>query len=290
MASGGGEDHGEYSGENYLMEKRPDLSAEIHKAWRLATAPWRAMPSWVLVGAPKCGTSTLYDYLVDHPDCRRGIRKEPTNFLHYPGSRLRSAMNFPIRYPGKFLVGDGSVEYFTHPDGPQNLHAVIPDARLIFVFRDPVERAWSDFRMFRKDGREREDFDVVVRRATAWVADPTLAPLIEAAAKQAYNPVRYVLCGMYARYLERWLEVFPREQCLFLMSEEFFADPVGTALIARKHVGLSEAPIRTLSIARDGGRRDDMPPSARECLSAFYTAENERLAFLLGRKLPWMRS
>ncbi|MGC1481848.1 MAG: hypothetical protein WA771_15220, partial [Chthoniobacterales bacterium] len=63
----------------------------------MGTAPFRAMPSFVIVGAPKCGTSSLYDDLVSHPEVRRGARKEPTNFLHYPGSRLRAAMNYPVR-------------------------------------------------------------------------------------------------------------------------------------------------------------------------------------------------
>lgn len=270
------------------MEKRPDIRAELVKAWRLATAPLRAMPSWVLAGAPKCGTSTLYDYLVDHPDGRRGYRKEPTNFLHYPGSRLRSAMNFPMRLGGPMLVGDASVEYFSHPDGPANVHAVIPHARLIFILRDPVERAWSDFRMFQKDGREKESFDVVVRRAVSWLSDPTLDPLVQAASRQAFNPVRYVQCGLYARCIERWLNFFSRDQCLFLMSEEFFHDPVGVAQLARQHVGLRDVPVDRLPIARDGGMSDArISQEVRDQLRKFYQPEDDRLEQLLGRQLPW---
>lgn len=269
------------------MEKRPDIRAEIEKAWRLATAPLRAMPSWVLVGAPKCGTSTLYDYLVDHPKCRRGARKEPTNFLHYPGSRLRAAMNYPLRTGGEFCVGDGSVEYFAHPDGPRYVHDVLPDARLIFIFRNPADRAWSDYRMFRKDGREREDFDVVVRRAAAWIRDPDMTPLVDAAAREAFNPVRYLRCGMYARGVARWLEFFPREQCLFLMSEEFFKNPVEVAQTARRHVGLEEAPVHQLPIARDGGGGGGMPLATREFLMEFFAPEDAQLMQLLKRSLPW---
>ncbi len=269
------------------MIRKPDLRAEVDKAWRLATAPFRAMPSWVLAGAPKCGTSTLFDYLVDHPKCRRGAWKEPTNFLHFPGSRFRSAMNFPLRLGQNFSVGDASVEYFAHPDGARNVHDVIPDARVIFIFRDPVERAWSDFCMFKKAGQETEEFDVVVERAVSWIRDPSLAPLIDSAMRQAFNPARYVVCGMYARCLERWLEVFSREQCLFLMSEEFFADPLTVAAMARRHVGLSDAPIRELPIARERKNPTPMPASARAMLAEFFAPEDERLAKLLGRELPW---
>jgi hypothetical protein len=270
------------------MEKRPDIQSEVLKAWRLATAPLRAMPTWVLAGAPKCGTSTLYDYLVDHPDCKRGFRKEPTNFLHYPGSRLRSAMNFPLRLGRSFSVGDASVEYFSHPDGPRNIHAVLPQARLIFLLRNPAERAWSDFRMFQKDGREHESFEAVVPRAVAWLRDPALAPLIDAASRQAFHPVRYVQAGLYARTIERWLEFFPREQCLFLFSEDFFLHPVDVVQSAFQHVGLRDNPVTLLPVARDGGgSASKMPDSMRQLLTGFYAPEDARLATLLGRNIPW---
>jgi len=270
------------------MEKRPDIRAEMLKAWRLSTAPARAMPTWVLAGAPKCGTSTLYDYLVNHPDCRRGFRKEPTNFLHYPGSRLRSAMNFPLQLGRSFSVGDASVEYFCHPDGPRNVHAVLPRARLIFLLRNPVDRAWSDFRMFQKDGREREAFEAVIPRAIAWLQDSGLAPLIDAASRQAFHPVRYVQSGLYAHVIERWLEFFPREQCLFLFSEDFFRDPVEAVRKAFRHIGLRDTPVSPLPVARDGGGVGTMmPPETMKLLTEFYAPDDARLATLLGCKIPW---
>lgn len=268
------------------MAKAPCIRTELEKAWRLATAPIRLMPTWVLAGAPKCGTSTLYDYLVDDPGAARGARKEPTNFIHYPGSRLRSSMNFPIRLGRRRIVGDGSVEYFAHPDGPRNVREVLPDARLIFILRDPVKRAWSDFRMFQKDGRERGEFLQCVKAAAGWLNDPELQPLVDAASRQAVNPIRYLLCGMYARCLERWFAEFPREQCLILTSEEFFDDPLAVAAAARRHVGIPEPPTRLLAVARDGGRVS-VPGDAEAFLQKFFAPENERLSQLLGRELPW---
>jgi hypothetical protein len=270
------------------MTKSPDLRFEIEKAWRLLTSPLRALPSFVIPGAPKCGTSTLYDYLAAHPQMRRGARKEPTNFVHYPGSRLRAAMNFPIRLPGqRFHVCDGSVEYFTHPEAPRLVRDVLPDARLVFLFRDPVKRAWSDYQMFAKFGSDRTDFATTTRAAMRWLDDPAVLPLADAAARQAWHPARYVLAGWYVRAVERWLEVFPRERCLFLISEEFYANPLATMAGVFRHLGLADAKVPLLSAARDGGYSENMPADVEAELRAFFAPRNRDLAELLGRELPW---
>jgi hypothetical protein len=222
------------------------------------------------------------------PGVRRGARKEPTNFLHFPGSRLRAAMNYPLRLPGqRFIVGDGSVEYFADPRGPKNVREVIPDARLIFLLRDPVKRAWSDYQMFRKFGSDPADFSATVRSAMRWLDDPSVLPLVDAAARQAHHPARYVLCGWYVRAIERWLAVFPREQCLFLVSEELFANPQAALPSVFRHIGLPVADAPDLPKARDGCYAETMPAETERELRAFFAPRNRELAALLGRELPW---
>ncbi len=264
------------------------VADELKKVWRLGTAPARLLPSFVIAGAPKCGTSTLYDYLGGHPGVRRGERKEPTNFLHYPGSRLRSAMNYPLRLgAGGSVVGDASVEYFSHPDGPANVRAIVPDAKIVFLLRDPVRRAWSDYWMFRNFGTESGDFDEIVGRAVDWLSDDHLDPLIDCVERVNSNPVRYVAIGRYARILERWLRVWPREQCLFVLSEDFFARPSETLLDVQRHLGLEARDLPDVPVARDGKIAEVMRPETEKRLRAFYAPENAKLAELLGRGLPW---
>jgi hypothetical protein len=265
-----------------------NLQFEMEKAWRLATALLRAMPSFVIAGAPKCGTSTLYDYLATMPRVRRGARKEPTNFVHYPGSRLRAAANYPIRLPGQsFIVGDGSVEYFANPRAPENIREVIADARLIFLLRDPVCRAWSDYQMLHKFGADTADFSATVRDAMRWLDDPSVLPLVDSAACKAHHPTRYVLCGWYARALERWFSVFPREQCLVMISEELFADPAVKMPEIFRHIGLDGMEAPALPRAREGGYVGNMPGETERALREFFRPRNRALAQLLGRELPW---
>ncbi len=268
------------------MKTPPNLLAEAEKAWRLGTAPFRKKPDFLIPGAPKSGTSSLYDLIAMHPEVCRGHRKEPTNFIHYPTSELRSRMNQPFSF-GRFLCGEGSVEYFFHPDAPANAAAIVPNAKVIFLLREPVARAWSEYRMFVRSGHEQEEFALVVSRAIGWLSDSNASALCESACRNSFNPVRYVRCGMYAELLARWWRAFPKEQTLVLFSEDFFADSAKTADRIYRFLGLPECNPEKSFHARDSGDRTPPPPEAVSELRAFYAPHNEQLRNLPGISLPW---
>lgn len=264
-----------------------NISWEISKAWRLATAPFRRLPDFIIPGAPKCATSSVYDLVTLHPDARRSWRKEPTNFVHYGRSELRARMNHPIRTTGRFVCGDASVEYFFHPEGAANAAAVVPDAKLIFVLRDPVERAWSDYRMFVKSGHEKESFSAAVERGIEWLSDPQKQPLCDEVCRRAYNPVRYVRCGQYESNIRRWLAQFGRSQTLVVFAEEYFSDPRTFAGKIYDFLGLGGFFPASFPHSRNSGEesRPDLQTETR--LRGFYAEYDDKLRELLGRPLPW---
>lgn len=265
---------------------KPDLQRELVKAWRLATAPFRRLPDFLIPGAPKCGTSSLFDLITIHPDVRRGWRKEPTNFIHYPTSSLRTRMNQPLRF-GRYLCGDGSVEYFFHPDAPANAASIVPEAKLIFLLREPVSRAWSEYRMFQRSGHEKQEFTESTRQAVDWLSQPSLKPLIESCSKNSHNPLRYVQCGMYAELLTHWERFFHRERMLVLFSEDFFAKPESVAERVYSFLGLKPHKPANFPHARDGGSGNPPPPEAVAFLKDFYRLQNQRLRDYLQSGLPW---
>ncbi|MEO8206389.1 MAG: sulfotransferase [Chthoniobacterales bacterium] len=268
------------------MSKNPDLKREFTKAWRLLSAPLRVLPDFILPGAPKCGTSTMYDCIAAHPEVRRADRKEPTNFIHYPTSTLRSRMHFPFR-GGKFITGEASVEYFTHPDAPANIHAILPHAKLIFLFRDPIQRAWSDYQMFVRSGHEMEPFPVVARQAMKWLNDPECRPLVSSSLRNSFGPVRYLAAGLYWLQAMRWLDYFDREDCLFLLSEDFFADPKAVTSQVYRHLGLPAWELPQIPAARTGGYKERIDAGIETELKSFFAPYNKTLAEFLGRELPW---
>jgi hypothetical protein len=270
------------------MAKKPDLQAEASKVWRLLTAPLRTRPVFLMPGAPKCGSSSLFDALLLHPRVRRGLFKEPASLIRHPGSDLRLRMNFPLARPlVPWVCGDASMEYWFHPSVPARAARKMPDARLIFIFREPVARAWSEYRMFRKSGNDDADFSRTVSNAVKWLSDPSAGDLCHSALRQWKNPLRYVRCGMYADLLREWWRHFSREQSLVLFLEEVSVSPQEHLARAWHHLGLESVPVPSMPHAREGGGGEDMPGEAKRILENFYGPRDADLMNLLGRELPW---
>src|SRR5579871_3433321 len=111
-------------------------------------------PNFFLVGAQKAGTSSVYAYLKQHPDIFLPAIKEPHFFSqvvpisHYEPIFLPSVLNeadYLRLYRdacGFSAIGDASVSYLWDPEAPQRIHARMPQARILIVLRDPVERAY----------------------------------------------------------------------------------------------------------------------------------------------------
>jgi len=270
------------------MSKTPDIQAEISKVWRLLTSPLRTPPSFLMPGAPKCGSSSLFDALLLHPRVRRGLFKEPASLIRYPGSELRLRMNDPFVRPfAPWICGDASMEYWFHPSVPARAAEMLPDARLIFIFREPVARAWSEYRMFRKSGNDPADFTETVSKAVRWLVDPDAGDLCRSALRQWNNPLRYVRCGMYAELLREWWRHFPRKHSLVLFLEEVTASPQEHLTKAWNHLGLDGVTVANMPHARDGGDREPIPEAAQRILEDFYRPRDADLRSLLGRELPW---
>ncbi|MGC1481313.1 MAG: hypothetical protein WA771_12455, partial [Chthoniobacterales bacterium] len=144
-----------------------------------------------------------------------------------------------------------------------------------------------DYWMFREFGTEKAEFGPVVERAMGWLRREDLGPLVESVECVNWNPVRYVLIGIYARMIERWLAVWPREQCLFLLTEEFSATRAETLERVQKHLGLAVRELPELPRAREGKIAELMDAGVEARLREFYAPHNARLAEVLGRELPW---
>jgi len=270
------------------MAKPPDIQAEVTKVWRLMSSRLRTRPSFLMPGAPKCGSSSLFDALLLHPNISRGLFKEPASLIRYPGSELRLRMNYPFIRPfSPRICGDASMEYWFHPSVPARAAEMMPDARLVFIFRDPVARAWSEYRMFRKSGDDADDFTKTVSNAVRWLADPDARDLCLSALRQWKNPLRYVRCGMYADLLREWWRHFPHEHSLVLFLEEVTASPQEHLAKAWSHLGLESVPVPSMPHARDSGGGEAIPAEAQRILREFYSSRDADLRGLLGRELPW---
>src|SRR4051794_20730821 len=140
------------------LERYPALQAgrapfgfakdSLTDAWRLATNWVRHLPTTVIVGAHRAGTTQLYAYMVKHPRCYGAAEKDVDFFSNYPTRHLAW---YRSRFPWKRSVRRREAHvleaspYLPTPSAVWKMRAVLPNARIIVVLRDPVSRAFSHY-------------------------------------------------------------------------------------------------------------------------------------------------
>ena len=252
-----------------------------------ATARWRPLPDFLVLGAQKAGTTALYAYLRWHPGITGPSWKEVSFFdRHWWRGEGWYRGQFPLRSGGQ-IVGEVSPSYLFHPLAPERARTLVPDARLIALVRNPVDRAYSQYQHAVALGREPLSFEDALAaedertrgEVDRLVADPR-------AFSGAWWDHTYVARGRYAEQLERWLRVFPREQLLVVVTEELGAAPGETYAAS---LGFLGAAPYTLAEYPRVFERDYAPmaPGTRTALAATFAEPNRRLEELLGRSFGW---
>jgi hypothetical protein len=188
-----------------------------------------ARPDFFIVGAPKCGTSAMADYLAKHPDIFMA-RKE----MHFFGSDLRFASHFYRRgereylaefagWDGQQRIGEASVWYLFSEKAAEEIYAFSPTARIIIMLREPAEMLFSLFRYFQYDGNEPlSDF------AAALAAEPE-RQAGRGVGRQTYftKGLVYHETARFAQQVRRYLQVFGPERVHVVLNEDLAADTAG---------------------------------------------------------------
>jgi hypothetical protein len=271
----------------------PALPAPVRKLLRgsyravgRATSAARPLPDFLILGAQKAGTTALYAYLRWHPDITGPSFKEVSFFdRHYAQGERWYRAHLPLRRRG--LVGEASPSYLFHPLAPERVARMLPNARLIALLRDPVERAFSHYQHEVALGREPLPFEAAIEQEDErmrgevehMVRDPSYF-------SHAWWNYTYVGRGRYADQLERWFASFPKEQLLVVLTDELSADTAGTYRRVLDFLGADAQELDSYPRIFD---RDyaDMDPVTRSRLEELFTEPNRRLAALLARDLPW---
>lgn len=252
-----------------------------------ATASARPLPDFLVIGAQKAGTTALYAYLRWHPGVTGPSWKEVSFFdRHWWRGVAWYRGQFPLRARGR-LAGEASPSYLFHPLAPERVRAVVPEAKLVVLVRNPVDRAYSHYQHEVALGREPLAFEDALAaedertrgEVERIVADPR-------AFSHAWWDHTYVARGRYAEQLERWLAVFDREQLLVVRSEDLGGRPAETYAEVLSFLGAAphSLPEYPRVFDRDYG---PMRPETRAALSERFADPNRRLEELTGRRFGW---
>jgi hypothetical protein len=184
-------------------------------------------PNFFIVGAPKCGTTALYEYLRPHPNIFIPGIKEPHFFAKDLGSYPR--IKTMEEYTGLFAaateqhrsVGEASVYYLRSSVALANIHQYNPGARIIAMFRNPVEMVYSLHSQLLDWAEESEpDFE------TAWrLQERRRSGLDLPGRSRGSFLVQYEEVGRFGAQTERLLSIFPRDQVKLILYDDFTASP-----------------------------------------------------------------
>jgi hypothetical protein len=268
-----------------------------------ATAATRPMPDFLVIGTKRGGTTSIWNWLLAHPGVLPMFPavqqlKSPHYFdisyargedwyrSHFPTQRARERAGRHLGY--RPVVGESSPYYMFHPAAPGRVHAAVPDVRLVVLLRDPVKRAYSNYWERRGSGFEplptfaeavEAEESRLAGEAERLIADPTYYSL-------DHDCHSYLARGRYLEHLRPWLELFPRERLLVLLSEDLYADPVGALARTHRFLGLPVLPPPRVP-HHNRLTVDPIDPGLARTLRDYYRPHNQALAADLGMELPW---
>lgn len=265
-----------------------------------ATSRFRMSPSFMVIGAQRCGTTTLFKSLAEHPQVVRPPVEKGTDYYtlhhdrgldwyrgHFPLTRVADILTHADTEPVAF---EACTYYLFHPLAIPRLAADFPDLRLVVMLRDPVPRAWSAYKHEFARGFETEaDFGRALDLEEARLDGEIERILAEPAyVSFSHRHHAYVTRGEYVDQLERVFAHFPREQVHVLDSEAFFAEPAREFANLLAFLGLRQW--RPQRFEQHNARPSaPMPETIRSRLERHYAPYDVRLSALLDRTPTWLR-
>ena len=260
----------------------------------MATAPVRTLPDFLIIGAQKCGTTFLYQLLVQHPRVKPAFVKEVHYFdLNFAKGNNWYRSHFPLqmRNTRTYITGEASPYYLFHPHAAKRASMVVPDAKLIILLRNPVDRAYSHYQhqVKRVPGKARETltFEEAIE-AEDRILPAEVSKMLQDEYYQSpsHRTRSYLSRGIYIDQLLVWSSFFPRRRMLALKSEDLFDD---TTNALERMLDFLEIPHWTPEAYSIPNKREytGVEPFVRQRLDEYYEPHNQRLYEYLGVDLGW---
>jgi GR25 family glycosyltransferase involved in LPS biosynthesis len=247
------------------------------------------LPDFLIIGAAKCGTTSLWSHLKQHPNIEmspnfikvNGKNKLSGKEVRFFASRLWSEKGIEwytscFNDNGK-LQGEATPAYLVKPIAHRRMHKCVPNAKLIILLRDPVKRALSAY-----------NHAVRVNKGF-WDVDVTASFEENIKRSLANKPLLFIETGKYIEHIEQLLTYYSREQILILISEEMRATPQQVYKQVFDFLGINSLDLEHNASINQHSYKQPLSDESVELLVNFYAPYNKRLFDFLGRKIDtWM--
>lgn len=270
------------------------LRQRASQLYRSSTHLFRRLPDFLIMGVVKGGTTSLYKYVIQHPQIISSLKKE-VHYFNHENYRKRDVgwyrTHFPLRSfmtPTSTLTGEASPSYFHNPEGPDRVYQLLPNTKLILLLRNPIDRAYSHYSMKtrnrQKQGLEkplgfaeaiRKEIEILKEHRPPTPTVETLKPL----------GCCYVSSGIYLYSLQNWLRKFDRKNLLILRSEDLFANP--KKMTDKVYQFLELPHYEGTYDVFNAGSYSKVDPELRAEMFDFFKPYNELLFDYLDRDFGW---
>ncbi len=179
------------------------------------------LPNFIIFGSMKSGSTSLCNYLNQHPDIFISKKKEPNFFLREKGSQITQNgkttvytldwYKYWFRNATQKAIGEASIAYLSNEKAPARIKSTLPNVKLIAILREPVSRLYSHYLFMVKANQEAHNVD--------------LLKLIETD-KKSDSPQRYFERGLYFHYLKNYYEIFDPQNIKIFLFEDFTSNPM----------------------------------------------------------------
>ncbi len=286
-----------------------DAGREAFRRYGMITSPLRPLPEFLVIGAKRAGTTSLFFDILRHPCVlplfpsarllpKRRDGKGPHFFDNeYSHGVAWYRAHFPSRFErrrvarrvGPVVTGEASPYSLYHPLAPARAARHVPTLKLIALLRDPVERTYSHYKEQRRNGLETLTFEQALDAEPSRTAGEEERLLADDGYRSfPHEQQSYARQSEYDRGLARWLQHFPREQLLVLASENYYADPGAACQQVFSFLGLGPLTYAGRT-ALNAAPAAPMAAETRARLTARFAPHVHETERLTGQSFPWER-
>lgn len=268
------------------------VARSAYTALSQATADARMRPAFLIAGAQRCATTSLFRMLAKHPQVvppaiTKGVHYFDTASRYARGKRFYRA-HFPLASinEGK-ISGEASPYYIFHPLAADRIARDLPGVRVIVLVRDPVERAFSAHKQETWRGFENLSFEEALAAEDERLAGEEERIIADETYQSFHHQHHaYVGRGLYAAQLRRMADAIGPSNLLVLDSDRFFAAPHDHWPKVLRHLNIEATPLDEV-VKANSRPSSPLPSSVRARLEEKFLESDEQLSDFLGHRPSW---